>query len=194
MNFDFAEQINPYLEKQDYSKAISIAETALKSIPTTDFHSIIGQSLIGQAGGVANWINDFYRNVSKVIESKALYFEMNEFDINTDAWYIDGFAFSEDGGLNLEDMDWLCDVSQETMTTEEYVITGYENLQEAFENIEPDTDELQDARDWSEQLVIARFMELMNAAHKEAKEQNMEWAELPLYFTEHSYDFIVKSE
>ncbi|MFB9861911.1 hypothetical protein [Rufibacter immobilis] len=73
---------------------------------------------------------------------------MNEFDINTNTWYIDGFAFSEDGGLNLEDMDWLCDVSQETMTTEEYVITGFESLQEAFENIEPDTDEQQDARDW----------------------------------------------
>ncbi|RNI27185.1 hypothetical protein EFA69_13540 [Rufibacter immobilis] len=194
MNFDFGEQINPDLEKKDYSKAVSIAETALKSIPTTDFHSIIGQSLVGQAGGVANWIDNFHKTVSKVIEPRALYFEMNEFDINTDTWYIDGFAFSEDGGLNLEDMDWLSDVSQETMTTEEYVITGYENLQEAFENIELDTDEQQDARDWCEQLVIARFMELMGAAHKEAKEQNMEWAELPLYFTEHSYDFIVKSE
>ena len=194
MNFDFAEQINPYLEKQDYSKAVSIVETALKNIPTTDFQSIIGQSLTNQVDGVANWINDFYRNVSKVIEPKALYFEMNEFDINTDTWYIDGFAFSEDGGLDLEDMDWLCDVSQETMTSEEYVISGYEKLQQAFENIEPDTDELQNARDWSEQLVIARFMELIGAAHKEAKEQNMKWAELPLYFTEHSYDFIVKSK
>ncbi|GAA4300436.1 hypothetical protein [Nibribacter koreensis] len=194
MNFDFAEQINPYLEKQEYKKAISIAEEALKNIPKTDFHSIIGQSLISQAEGVVQWIDNFYKTVSEIIEPKALYFEMNEFDINTDTWYIDGFAFSEDGGLNPEDMEWLCDVSHETMTTEEYVITGYENLQEAFENIEPDTDDLQDARDWSEQLVIARFMELMSATHWEAKRQNMEWAELPLYFTEHSYDFIVKSE
>lgn len=194
MNFDFAEQINPYLEKQNYSKAIRIAEAALKSIPTTDFHSVIGQSLVEQAGGVANWIDNFHRTVSKVIEPKALYFEMNEFDINTDTWYIDGFAFSEDGGLNLEDMEWLCEVDQETMTSEEYVITGYEMLQETFENVEPDTDELQDARDWCEQLVIARFMELMSAAHSEARKQNMRWAEVPLYFTEHSYDFIVFSK
>jgi len=179
MNFDLAEQINPYLDKQEFSKAVSIAETSLKNIPTTDFHSIIGHSLTNQADGVANWINDFYRKAYKVIEPKALYFEMNEFDINTDTWYIDGFAFSEDGGLDLEDMDWLYDVSLETMTSEEYVITGYEELQEAFENVEPDTDDLQNARDWCEQLVIARFMELMNAAHSEAKKQNMDWAKAP---------------
>lgn len=194
MNFEFAEQINPHLERQEYSKAISTAEAALKNIPTTEFHSVIGESLVFQAEGVAKWIDDFYRTVSKSVEPKALYFEMNEFDINTNTWYIDGFAFSEDGGLNLEDMDWLCEVSQETMTSMEYMITGYEKLQDAFENIEADTDDLQDARGWCEQLIIARFMELMSAAHSEAKKQNMKWADLPLYFTEHSYDFIVKSE
>ena len=78
------------------------------------------------------------------------------------------------------------------MTSEEYVITSYEKLQKAFENIEPDTDDLQDARDWGEQLVIIRFMELMSAAHSVAKKKNMKWADLPMYFTEHSYDFIVK--
>ncbi|MFT2010217.1 hypothetical protein ACMA1I_16200 [Pontibacter sp. 13R65] len=192
MNFDFADQLNPYLGNQDFSKAISIAETALENIPTTEFHEIIGQSLLGQAGEVANWINDFYKTVSKVIEPKALYFEMNEFDINTDLWYIDGFAYSEDGGLDFEEMEWLCDVNQQTTTSDEYVIAGYENLQEAFENIEPETGNLQEARDWCEQLIIARFMELMGAAHSEARNQKMEWAYLPFYFTVHSYDFIVK--
>lgn len=33
MNFDFAEQINPYLEKLDFEKAISIGETELQKIP-----------------------------------------------------------------------------------------------------------------------------------------------------------------
>ena len=105
MNFDFAEQINPYLEKHDYTKAISIAERALKNIPTEEFNSIIDQSLVHQAGSMAIWIDGFHITVSKGIELKALYFEMNEFDINTDTWYIDGFAFGEDGGLDLEDMD-----------------------------------------------------------------------------------------
>ncbi|KAA5547460.1 hypothetical protein [Adhaeribacter rhizoryzae] len=193
MNFDFAEQINPYLEKHDHPTAISIAEEALQNIPTTKFHSILGKSLMHHAVGLANWIGNFHESVSEGLEVKALYFEMNEFDINTDMWYIDGFAFSEDGGLDPEDMDWLSEVSLETITTEEYVIGGYEILQDAFENIEPDTDELQDARDWCEQIVIARFMELMRAAHLEAKSQKMNWANLPLYYTEHSYDFIVKS-
>jgi hypothetical protein len=66
-------------------------------------------------------------------------------------------------------------------------------VQNAFENIEPDNDDVQNARDWSEQIVIARFMELMRTTHLKAKEQKLTWATIPLYFTEHSYDFIVKS-
>lgn len=194
MNFEFAEQINPSLEIHDYLKAIDIAETALKKIPYTDFHLVNGQSLVHQTDSLTTWIDDFYKMVSKFMVVKALYFEMNEFDINTDAWYIDGFAFNEDRGLDLEDMEWLCDVSQETMTSEEFVLEGYEKLQDAFENIEPDTDDLQNARDWCEQIIIARFMELMRAVHFRAKEKNLEWANVPLYFTEHSYDFIIRSE
>jgi hypothetical protein len=49
------------------------------------------------------------------------------------------------------------------------------------------------ARDWCEQLIIARFMELMRAAHLEAARRGLAWAKLPLYFTEHAYDFVVKS-
>lgn len=36
-------------------------------------------------------------------------------------------------------------------------------------------------------------MELMVAAHLIAKNQKLNWASVPIYFTEHSYDFIVKS-
>lgn len=35
MNFEFAEQINPDLERLDFAKALDIAETELKKLPTT---------------------------------------------------------------------------------------------------------------------------------------------------------------
>lgn len=63
---------------------------------------------------------------------------------------------------------------------------GYEKLQDAFENVDLDTENLQNARDWCEQIVIARFMELMTWAHRKAKEQNLNWGNIPIYFTEHS--------
>jgi hypothetical protein len=196
MNVDFAEQINPDLEKLDFKKAISIGESELQKLPKTDFHSIIGTTLTEQAESLAAWVDNFYKIASKKLDIKSLYFEMNEFDINTDTWYIDSFAFSQDGGLDLEDMEWLCDFETDSQSETETVfqIEGLEKLQKAFETLELDTDNLQDARDWCEQIIIAKFMELMKTAHLTAKQKGYSWATIPIYFTEHSYDFVVKSE
>ena len=196
MNFDFAEQINSDLEKLDFEKAISIGETELQKLPSTDFHSIMGKTLTQQAESLTDWVDNFYKIASKKLDIKSLYFEMNEFDINTDAWYIDSFAFSKDGGLDLDDMEWLCDFETDSQTETETVfqIEGLEKLQTAFETIELDTDQLQNARDWCEQIIIVRFMELMRTAHLTAKQKGYSWATIPIYFTEHSYDFVVRSE
>jgi hypothetical protein len=152
--------------------------------------------LTHQANYLAEWINDFYLSASENLDIKSLYFEMNEFDINTEMWYIDGFCYSVDGGLNDEDMDWLSEFETDTQTElgTVFKIQGLEELQNAFENVEMVNDDLQNARDWSEQLIIARFMELMRAAHLLAVEKDMAWGMLPIYFTEHAYDFIILSE
>jgi hypothetical protein len=199
MTSEFSKKINNYLEKLEFTKAIKFAEKQLKSIHTTDFHDILGKSLIPQAHNLTQWIDDFYKNTSNKIDIQAMYFEMNEFDINTEKWYIDGIAYEKDGGLALDDMDWLSKCGVDTMTSTEFILMEFEKLQNAFETIEAIeednewTDEMEDARDWSEQLIIARFMELMRAAHLIAKQKGMAWATIPIYFTEHSYDFIVKS-
>lgn len=196
MNFDFAEQINSDLEQLNFDKALSIAQTELRKIPTTEFHNVLDKSLVGQADDLASWVENFYNLATKKNKVEALYFEMNEFDINTDLWYVDCFAFNKDGGLDLDDMDWLCDFDTDSQTETETVfkIDGYEKLQTAFESIELDTDDLQNARDWCEQIIIARFMELMRTAHLTAKNRNLNWATISIYFTEHEYDFIVKSD
>jgi hypothetical protein len=191
MNFDYTELINPYLLKGDFSKALEIAETSLKNIPETEFHKVLGKFLLNHTDALVSWIDDFYNKTQKIIQIKAMYFEINEFDINTDQWYIDGFAYKEYGGT--DDYDWLSDVTKQTMTSNEFILHGYEALQDAFENIELETDDLQNARDWCEQIIITRYMELMRNVHLKAKEMKLEWASIPLLCTEHSYDFIYES-
>lgn len=197
MNFNFAEQINPALERLDMASAIVMAETKLDRLPPTEFHAVIGQSLVGQAHELAIWVDQFYQAISGRMEVEALYFEMNEFDINTDYWYIDCFAFANDGGLDLNDMEWLCefDASSQVETGTVFLIQGYEKLQNAFETFDekPSDNNRKDARDWCEQIIIARYMELIRAAHLAAKDSGMGWANVPIYFTEHAYDFIVRS-
>lgn len=200
MNFDFAELINSDLENLDFEKGIKKAEEKLNKISKTEFHEIIGKTFTNPVDDLVNWIDNFYKEISNKTEIKAMYFEMNEFDINTDIWYIDGVAYKEDGRLDLDDMEWLSDCKRDMMTTEEFVLTGFENLQTSFENIEEKeendewTDEMQDARDWCEQIIISKFMELISQAHETAKERKLNWGNIPVYFTEHAYNFIAKSD
>jgi len=198
MNFNFAEQINPALLRLDMAGAIVIAEAQLDRLPSTEFHDVIGQSLVEQANELAIWVDQFCQAISERIQAEALYFELNEFDINTDYWYIDCFAFVNDGGLDPNDMDWLCefDASSRDATGVVFVIEGYEKLQNAFETFDekPADKDRKDARDWCEQIIIARYMELIRAAHVSAKDKGMGWASIPIYFTEHAYDLIVRSE
>ena len=194
MNFEYAEQINPYLERLDMVGAIAFAEGELDRLPPSEFHDVIGRSLVGQADDLAIWIDQFYQLASERMEVEALYFEMNEFDINTDYWYIDCFAYANDGGMNPDDMEWLVDydASSQEETGTVYSIVGYEKLQRAFETFDKRYNkEEEDARDWCEQIIIARYMELVRAAQMSAKANEMAWAGVPIYFTEHAYDFVV---
>jgi len=112
MNFKFAEKINPAPEALEFEKALEIAIVKLEKLPTTDFHTVQNMTFIEQTEAVVDWIDKFYQMASQNKPIKAFYFEINEFDINTDMWFIDAFSYSKDGGLNLEDiehMDWLCD-------------------------------------------------------------------------------------
>lgn len=196
MNVEFAEQINPELEKFNFSKAVDIAETELAKIPVTPFHGIIKNSLLHHTKELAEWIEDFYQLASGKYDIQSLYFEMVEFDINTDIWYIDGFAYDTDEGLDPDDMEWLSDFQTDSRieTRSVFKIDGYEKLQAVFETIDLNTPDLKNARDWCEQLIIARYTELMRAAHLYAKENQMSWSEIPIYFTEHAYDFVLRSE
>lgn len=191
MNFKFSEVLNPYLEKAEFDQAIQIAENELTAISATPFHAIIGKSLLIQAPSLSLWINDFYKAGSEAFPIRALYFEMIEFDINTDEWSIDGLAYPEDGGL--EDTEWLADSDEVAVSESTFIIEDCESLQEAFEDDELDSNDQQNARDWCEQLIIARYMQLVHAAHQYAKEKAFAWSLIPVYCTEHGYDFIIRS-
>ncbi|WP_022823359.1 hypothetical protein [Hymenobacter norwichensis] len=191
MNFDFAEVVNPFLEKADFNQAIQLAEARLVAIPTSPFHLILGKSLLNQAESLCLWVDSFYEKATRSIVVKSLYFELTEFDINTDKWEIEGFTYAEDGGL--DDQEWLADFSQTISTDEAFVLVGYESLQEAFEEIALDSDDLQDAHDWCEQLVLARYRQLVYTAHQQAVERQLSWAHIPVYCAEHGYNIITKS-
>ena len=199
MNFDYANRISPYAKTFDFSTAIEIIESELERIPKTDFHAVIGKTLTSQANELCEWAEKFYQDASSKNQVSALYFEMNGFDINPDLWFISGFAYKTDGGLGetYEDSEWLCyhDVSTDT----DYVIKGLESVQDAYtdwncrQSKNGLSQEQETAEEWCLLAVITRFMELMRAAHVLAKETQQTWAHVPVYFTVHDYDLILRS-
>ncbi|UOG76520.1 hypothetical protein MTX78_07945 [Hymenobacter tibetensis] len=188
MNFEYSEAINPYLEEAKFDQAIQFAKSKLAAVPASPFHSVLDKSMLSLADGLCSWIDDFYNAIASNSSIQALYFELTEFDINTEVWSIEGFAYAQDGGL--EDPEWLTDIAEDWIATPAFVITGYEELQQAFEE---DADDEEEAKDWCEQLVIAQYMQLVYIAHQRARTQNLPWAKISVYYTEHGYDFILRS-
>jgi len=200
MNFDFADLINPLLEQQDFIGAINLSETEMRKIPQTKYHEILEESIINPVSELALWIEDFYQSAKEKKSTETFYFEVNGFVINPDKWYIDGFAYEKDGGLNLIDiahMDWLCDNFDVRQAP--FVIKGLGRLQEVYfeesmlheESMMEDA--LQNASDWCEQLIVVKFLQFMCKAHLLAKEKSYECACIPIYFSVHDYEIIIRS-
>jgi hypothetical protein len=191
MNFDFGKLIQPYLEQADIPAALSVSESRLRQLPASPFHAVIGQSLLHHVQGLVEWTDRFYTRISQKNAVRSLCFELNEIDIQTHSWHVDAFAYSTEGDLN--ELDWLNHFAAKTMPGSEFILTGYEKLQQAFHTIDADSHTLQDARDWCEQIVIVRLMELVYAAHLEAAYQRKAWAALPVYCTANACDVVVLS-
>ncbi|MDF7812256.1 hypothetical protein [Hymenobacter sp. YC55] len=194
MNSDLFDHAGAYVKSGNLKQAIDQAELKLRGLDETYFHPILGSNLLHQSEEVVNWIDSFYSEVSQKRPVHALYFEMNGFDINTDQWYIDGFAYEEAG--TSEDVDWLADWKEDMATHQPFVLTGFELMQEAFEAYmdEEEPDELEEARDLAELLVVLRLQELLAQVHQVAKIKKLAWGIVPLFATAHDYDIVFESK
>ncbi|WP_341225580.1 hypothetical protein [uncultured Arcticibacterium sp.] len=197
MNFDLEDKLNEYVKRNDLDSAIKITESELSKIPETEFHQLIGMTLLHLESELSEFISKFYSSVklkytfnfSKKL--KAFYCEMNGFTINYDRWFIDLFSFSE---IGQEDYEWLADF--EHSTNKDLTITGFENLQKVYEDVyknqKHDILEIEQAYEVAELLVILRLQELFRETYKRAKESEKKWSNYPMFVTAHDYEIIYK--
>ena len=205
MNFELADKLSELLESKKLDEAISMAEQKLKNIPTTDFHKILDKNLLHLTTDLAKHINNFDKSTKEILKKKqgfiknlfvsgkevkpaAYYCEMNGFTINYDRWFIDLFSFEN---YSLTDWEWLSDFYNSTAN--DLTITGFEEIQKAFEDVhennrfeEPNIDQ---AYEVSELLVILRLQELFRETYKD---EGNEWSKIPMFVTAHDYEMIYK--
>jgi hypothetical protein len=172
-------------------ECIASLEDALRFLRHTPYHEVIGLSFLHQRSEVSQFMVNFYRVAKTEREVRAMYFGMNGFDINPERWYFNGFAYEKGG--RLWDLAWETDwLSGWDASSDEFTLTGMEAVQQAFEKLPYGSSSLgvRLAAELASHLVVARFDQLIEAAHQLAKADAREFERVPVLCTAHDWDVL----
>jgi hypothetical protein len=90
--FQTINRLTPQLRAGDLAGCELAVANTLRSLPVTPFHIAIDLRITNDPGEAARHFDAFFRAASEVLDVRALYTEMNGFDINPNRWYCDLFA------------------------------------------------------------------------------------------------------
>ncbi len=177
-------------------ECIRSLEDGLRSIKETPYHAVLGRDFLHHLDDAATFIAHFFQAASRNTPVGAMYFEMNGFTINPNRWYFNGFGYEKGGDIwDLTwNTDWLTPWDHET---EEFTLTGMEPVQKAFGKLFCDEKQplgVKMAGEITEHIVVARFNELIGAAHRVAKEPCPQLDGFPVLSTAHDWDRLYPSK
>lgn len=129
MNVDLWQTVANYLRSNDVDGAAADLESRLRATATDRFASLADLHFTNSPYDVLSHINEFIAACKAHFDVRAVYLEMNGFDINYDRWYFDSFAYTEYSD-DPDDLDWLCDWSSPNW--EQYTLNGLEETQDDF--------------------------------------------------------------
>jgi hypothetical protein len=132
---------------------------------------------------VAEHFDSFLCEQKARFEVGAVYTETNGFDVNTDRWYFDVFAYRTYGGHR--DYDWLSDWDSEYSL--DMTLIGLEALQTVYDSDAFRDENYRHACEICSLLVVSKFQELVRRCVPLMRELNV-----PLLATAHEYDFIAE--
>ncbi len=179
--FELQEQLTPILQAGDLPQCERTVAATLAALPRSPFHIILDLSITSDPKEVAAGFDEFFQQMSESFKIGSAYAEMNGFDINTDLWFCQPFAFEQYGGH--DDYDWLSDWQGETESG--FPIEGLESLQEVYASDAFRDTRFDDACSVTSLLVVIRFQDLIRRAAP-----HMQKLSFPLLATAHDYDFI----
>jgi len=191
MFIELSGEVDRRFRDGDIHGAIADLETRLAQQPKDCFKSLLGSEFSNTPKSIAKSINQFAKWCRKQFELKAIYLEMNGFDINYDLWYFDSFGYNK-YSKDPEDLDWLCEWRSEEW--KQVTLTGLEAVQRDFswyrENKIYDQKEYTPAYDIALLLVMAKFVHLIEAATKTPGFN----VGIPIFATAHDFDTLGRFE
>ncbi len=187
MNTEIWGKINQLIIQGKLDEAITDLENKLSSCKSMRFKTLIGSKFTNNPITIAEKINEFISDCEKSFVVKSIYLEMNGFDINTDRWYFDFFAY-ETYEEDQEDLDWLSDWISDDWSG--LTLEGLEGTQNDFDWYINNSGEIdifvKEAEELAVLLVMCKFARLICAAVATGKITKR----IPILATAHDFDII----
>ena len=122
-------QLIPIIAAGDLDGAERLVTDRLTLLPSSPFHVVLELHITNSPVEVAEHFDNFFEQESARFRIAAAYAEMNDFNINPEAWFFDVFAYQRyDDSSNAN--HWLADWQSEIYSP--MLLTGLESLQEVY--------------------------------------------------------------
>jgi hypothetical protein len=171
--------------------AIKYLESRLAKEGTKRFKGLLERGFSNTPWDVLTSINEFIDECAQEFDIKAVYLEMNGFDINPDLWYFDSFGYSK-YGADPNNLEWLC--NWDSPEWPHVALEGLEAVQDDFawyhENRIWKDESLSPAYDQAVSLVMCKFVSLIEAALTAGNRSRP----IPILATAHDFDIIGRFE
>lgn len=187
MTLNLWEFVDSLIHSGKLIDAIEYLKTELKNCVSPHFKSLIGASFTNSPRDIAAEISRFIQACENKFPIKAVYLEMNGFDINPDRWYFDCFGYRT-YPENLEDPDWLADWDSEEWSG--ITLSGLERVQQEFAWLGTHIKdrETSAAAEYAILLVLCRFISLIESA----VDTGLLRKGLPIFATAHDFDIVAR--
>jgi|SRR5579863_4293067 len=173
------ERLEKVLRADDLDTCERTVIEEIAKLPASPFHIATDLSISNDPSDAAAYFDRFFEIESQRIAIAAAYTEMNGFDINTNRWFCNTFAYTTYEGH--KDYDWLSDWQSGDFPS--FTIRGLEPLQAVYAS--PAFHEFYDVAFMISLLVVIKFQKFMKAASNK-----MTRLRFPLLVTAHDFDFI----
>jgi len=175
--------------KSDIQGAVESLESSLSKGKIARFKGLAGTQFSNPPSEVLSRINKFIRACGKKFELRAVYLEMNGFDINYGRWFFDFFGYDQ-YGADPDDLEWLSDWQSEPFP--DVTLEGLEKQQKEFkwyhENEMWKDKTFEASYDIAVLLVMARFASLIEEALQSGKLAKA----VPVVATAHDFDIVAR--
>jgi hypothetical protein len=178
------------LLKLDIKGAVKFLEERLANEKMRRFKGLIGREFGNNPRDILSAINRFIATCSKKLDVRAVYLEMNGFDINPDRWYFDSFAYDQ-YGAEPRNTEWLCHWKHHAPGV---TLTGLEPVQADFKWYDAKEiwkdESYTRAHDLANLLVMSKFVALVQTALGTGKLSKP----IPILATAHEFDILGRFE